>query len=309
MKKYFLGLVLSLGLCGSLYAGIGYGPGGTSGGGGGGASSLQVSVGGVQKSSPTATINFSSDTFSANQSPTGTANVTVTDVSHAGAQLNYAWLFNGSKGVWAPQGTSFSFGIASFSDGLSSIYEIGSGAWKGAGTITFSASYNNGPATSGYVTTSGWSNLNLTNTFQGPTASAQSVNYPAVGGSVTFTLNAAGAAGSASSSITHTFYNNVYWGLSTKNSGYVAADITGLANKTLQNTYATTFTLSPGAGQYIIYAYPARLGTATFSVGGFTGGFDGPTTVSVTNASGYTENYYLWNSRASNLGSTTVTVQ
>lgn len=43
--------------------------------GGGGGSALQVSVGGVQVSSPTSTINFSSNTFTATQSPTGTSNI------------------------------------------------------------------------------------------------------------------------------------------------------------------------------------------------------------------------------------------
>ena len=45
------------------------------GGGGGGSSALQVALGGVQVSSPTASINFSSNAFTATQSPTGTSNI------------------------------------------------------------------------------------------------------------------------------------------------------------------------------------------------------------------------------------------
>lgn len=44
-------------------------------GGGGGSSSLQISAGGVQVSSPTSTVNFSSFSFTASQSPVGTANI------------------------------------------------------------------------------------------------------------------------------------------------------------------------------------------------------------------------------------------
>jgi hypothetical protein len=43
--------------------------------GGGSASSLQVSLGGVQISSPTSTVNFSSNVFTASESPTGQSNI------------------------------------------------------------------------------------------------------------------------------------------------------------------------------------------------------------------------------------------
>lgn len=45
------------------------------GGGGGGTPTLQISLGGTQVSSPTATVNFSSFSFTANQSPVGQANI------------------------------------------------------------------------------------------------------------------------------------------------------------------------------------------------------------------------------------------
>lgn len=234
----------------------------------------------------------------------------LTDVDDSAKQSGYALLYNGTQWVAAAQGTSFSFSITSFSDGFSSAQEIGaSGVWKAIGAISFSASYSNGPATAGAVSFAGWgSSLNLTNSFQGPTTNAEAVNYPTVSGTVVFSLNASNASGSGSSSITHTFVNRRYWGVSTKSSGFNASDVSGLANNELVDSRAKSFTVSPGSGEYIIYSYPTRLGTATFTAGGFEGGFNPPETVSITNASGYVENYYVYSSINSNLGTTNVVV-
>jgi hypothetical protein len=222
---------------------------------------------------------------------------------------NYAFLWNGTSAVWAAQGTSFTFSIASFSSAQSSPQLIGTGVWKAAGGITFTASYNNGPATSGYVSKSGWSNLNLTNTYQGPTVSAEAVNYPAVGSSVTFTLHATDGTDTDTETSSIAFYNYIYYGTSTVLSGYTEANVEGLANSTISNTKGRTITLTVADNYYIVYALPVRLGTVTFTVGGFEGGFQSPETVSVTNSAGYTENYYVYRSTNEGLGSTTVVVQ
>jgi len=117
--------------------------------------------------------------------------------------------------------------------------------------------------------------------------------------------------GTATKTITHTFNNDRYWGLSTISSGsYTSGDIRSLTGggNDLTNSIPTVFTVNAGAGQYIVYSYPSRLGTATFSVGGFVGGFNGPFTTSVTNSSGFSETYNVYSSVNPNLGSTTVTV-
>ena len=276
------------------------------GGGGSGTSSLQIQLGGVQVSSPTATINFSSLTFTANQSPTGQANITsMVDVT--GAQLNYQYLFNGSSAVWAPQGTSFTFAIATFDDGQAATQEIGTGVWKSTGSLSFTATYTNGPPIGSTITFSGWSALSMSFPFTSATSVAN-VNYPTVAGTTVFTL-ASQKTTIATKTLTHTFNNDRYWGVNAISVGsYTSADIRALSNHDLTNSIPNTFTVSPGAGQYIVYAYPSRLGTATFSVGGFAGGFNPAVTASVTNASGYTENYSVYSSVNSNLGSTTVVV-
>lgn len=258
----------------------------------------------------TITTNSTQITISASGGGGGGASVLddLSDVTITGPSINQTLVYNGSQWVNAAQGATFSFSIASFGDSLSSTQEIGSGVWKTAGAITFSASYTNGPPTSSTITYSGWSNLVMTTPFTSK-VSAQAVNYPAVSGTVVFTLNSSKSAESATQTITHTFVNRIFYGVTTVSSGYTEANVEALAGTDLQDSKSKTFSVSPGASEYILFAYPTRLGTATFTVGGFEGGFQSPVTVSVTNASGYTENYYAYRSTNLNLGSTTVVAQ
>ena len=224
---------------------------------------------------------------------------------------NQAILFNGTNWVNATQGTSFTFSIATFTCNFGAnwtVVESGTGVWKAIGALSFSASYNNGPATTGYVSHSGWSNLTLTGTgYVGPTISLSADNFPSVGSSLSYTLNATDGVDPTTSIIYYLFYNRRYWGITTSSSGYSSSSVTSLANNELSNSIAKTFTVAPGATEYILWASPKRLGVVTFTVGGFSGGFQTPETVAVKNASGYTEDYYVYRSTNINLGSTNVT--
>lgn len=235
----------------------------------------------------------------------------LTDVSTPAPVKDQVLKWNGTAWVPATYNASFTFSIATFSNtaGATTV-EIGTGTWKSAGSFSFSASYNNGPATDGYVSMTGWSNLTLTGAgFVGPTATAQDVAYPgSVGGTRVFTLHATDGTTSPTSNSTFTFVNRRYWGVSSKTSSYTEADVEGLANYDLSNSTSRTFTVTAGPGEYIIFASRTALGTRTFTVGGFEGGFNAPETVSITNASGYTENYYVYRSVNANLGTTTVVV-
>lgn len=102
------------------------------------------------------------------------------------------------------------------------------------------------------------------------------------------------------------FYNGIYYGVGTTASDFTSDFVIALSKK-LQNAKAYDFTVNPTA-QYIYYAVPTRLGTVTFKVGGFEGGFESPETVSVTNSFGFTENYYVYRSTNTITGSTTVDV-
>lgn len=113
---------------------------------------------------------------------------------------------------------------------------------------------------------------------------------------------------SPAKTVTLRFYNNAVWGAATSPTTVNSAFVMGLSNKTLTNSRARTISVNAGSGQHIWYAVPTRLGACTFTVGGFTGGFSMRETVSVTNSSGYTENYYVYKSDNAGLGSTSVVV-
>ena len=118
-----------------------------------------------------------------------------------------------------------------------------------------------------------------------------------------YSLVATDAKGNSSTkTATLTFLNQVYYGAAENSNS-----ITSLT-KVLSGSKAREITVDAGSGEYIYYAYPKRLGVATFSVGGFAGGFETAETKPLTNASGFTEDYYVYRSGRSNLGNTTVTI-
>lgn len=102
--------------------------------------------------------------------------------------------------------------------------------------------------------------------------------------------------------------NPIYYGVSTVSSGFTESNVESLSTSTVSNTKGRTISVTAGASQYIVYALPVRLGTVTFTVGGFAGGFQAPETVSIANVNGYTEDYYVYRSTNSNLGATTVVI-
>lgn len=241
----------------------------------------------------------------------------LSDVDATSPTKNYVLKWDGTNWVPAVYDASFVFTIAAFSDAQSSPQEIGAaGVWKAIGALSFTATYNNGPPdATPYVSMAGAGNawaddLDMTTSpaFEGPTTNAEAVNYPAAIGSITFTLHAASGAESDTEVQSVAFYNRRHWGVSAETTFDDSADIAALADDELSNSKGKTFTVTAGAGEYIWYCYPARLGTSTFWVGGFEGGFGAPNTVSRTNASGFIEDYYCYRSTNANLGETTVTV-
>jgi len=104
------------------------------------------------------------------------------------------------------------------------------------------------------------------------------------------------------------FWPRVYFGAAGMPEEVNSAFILGLSNGALSGSRARTFTVNASSGQYIWYASPARYGACAFKAGGFDGGFEAAQTVSVTNASGHTENYCVYRSTNAALGDTTVEV-
>lgn len=125
--------------------------------------------------------------------------------------------------------------------------------------------------------------------------------------SVTFTLTADEGGPPAVATTSIAWRPLAFWGTGLPG-GATEAFIEALANNALASGRGRTFTVTAGAPDKIYYAYPLSYGAGTFSVNGFVGGFLPPTTVSVTNAFGVTQNYLLYESALTGLGSTTVVV-
>ena len=139
--------------------------------------------------------------------------------------------------------------------------------------------------------------------INGAPAEGSSKQYTDVAHDTSYTLNVTDGKTSASKTVNVSFANRIYYG--------AAADLTTVTQLTsvLSNNAARTITVDAGAGQYIIYAIPARLGDVAFYVGGFEGGFEDPVEQILSNTSGYVETYKIYRSTNAGLGNTTVEIR
>lgn len=162
-------------------------------------------------------------------------------------------------------------------------------------SVTFNWSLNKTPTS-----------LKLGTTALSTSATSHTLSGQSITSNTTYKLTAADAKNSATKTTSISFVNGVYYGaaaISTVNSEFILS-----LTRSLQSSKAKTFSATAGSDQYIWYAVPTRYGACTFNVGGFDGGFTLVNTVSFTNASGYTENYYVYRSDNANLGTQTVKV-
>ena len=134
------------------------------------------------------------------------------------------------------------------------------------------------------------------------------VNFsPALGVSSTFTLTVDDNTTVAVSTANINFYNGIYYGNSplpiSINSNFINS-----LTKNLQAGREFDFISNAGVDEYVWYAHKKSLGVANFVAGGFTGGFEAPSTVSFTNASVYTEDYYVYRSTNPQIGVISIVV-
>lgn len=113
---------------------------------------------------------------------------------------------------------------------------------------------------------------------------------------------------SVSKQVTIQFRPKVYYGVSADPAALESDAINALTGA-LASSKARTFSANAGEGEYIVYIIPSSFGAPTFNVGGFDGGFKKTKTIEHTNASGYKQNYDIWQSVQPSLGSTSVTVK
>ena len=162
-------------------------------------------------------------------------------------------------------------------------------------SITFSWSTNKTPTS-----------LKIGTTELDASAKTYTLTGQSIASNTTYKLTAADEKTSVEKTTAVSFVNGIYYGVS-EESTIDSAFILKLT-KVLQGSRNKTFTVTAGSAQYIWYAVPTRYGTCTFNVGGFDGGFSLIDAVSFTNASNYTENYYVYRSDNANLGTQTVKV-
>ncbi len=106
-----------------------------------------------------------------------------------------------------------------------------------------------------------------------------------------------------SRSVAINFRNKYYYGCAAKPTVINGNFIKTLSTSGWATIKTASFTANCEKDEYIWYAYPARLGKVTTFMNNWEGGFDEPTVVQVTNGSGFTEDYYVYRSTNSGIGS------
>lgn len=106
-----------------------------------------------------------------------------------------------------------------------------------------------------------------------------------------------------------TFANWIYYGV-LNSTTITEAQIEGLSGSVLSNSKSREVTYSAGAGEYLWYCLPDRLGACSFvdKGTGFAAALDDLGTIEVTNGSGYKENYRIYRSTFAGLGDLTIKI-
>ena len=117
-----------------------------------------------------------------------------------------------------------------------------------------------------------------------------------------FTLSVSDGENSASSSVSYSFLNNVFWG-SASTGIYNSTFINALSNKKLASAIKGTYSFNIASGEYGFWAVPSNMTISSVWIGGFEVTVDDLGIVSYTNAQGYTRDYRIYKTGKSGLGS------
>lgn len=186
--------------------------------------------------------------------------------SAATSQTNFILMFNGTSFVPVAQGTSFAFGIDSFTvSGLGgSTQQIGSGVWKAASSITFAATYNAGPPTEASVSLAGnlsGNGFSMTSPAFTAGTNLSSINYPSsVNNTAAFTLSVTKSLESSSNTTSTqvTFRNFRAWGSLASNTSLAASNITTLSQSNAElatNAIKDEYNFTVDSGKHFAYTY------------------------------------------------------
>ncbi len=117
----------------------------------------------------------------------------------------------------------------------------------------------------------------------------------------TFTLSVSDGENSASSSVSYSFLNKVFWG-SASTGIYNSAFINALSNKKLASAIKGTYSFNIASGEYGFWAVPSNMTISSVWIGGFEVTVDDLGIVSYTNSQGYTRDYRIYKTGKSGLG-------
>jgi len=239
------------------------------------------------------------------------------DITTDPVAKNDVLMFNGTNFVPVVEGTTFTFSCTAFDDSLTTGILAGAGVWKSSSTISFTATYDNGPPTTADVKMSiNGGAYNDVGNMDGPTYTTGSnydgaINYPTVDQYLRFRLDSSdGVDPDIDYAASLYFYNYIYYGNSTTGSGFNEANVEALTG-TISSSYTTSRSINAGASNYVVWAYPSRYTSIHASGARFnsvTMPFTAPETVSITNTAGLTENYKVFASTQTNLGNSTLTL-
>lgn len=117
----------------------------------------------------------------------------------------------------------------------------------------------------------------------------------------TFTLSVSDGENAASSSVSYSFLNNVFWG-SASTGIYNSTFINALSNKKLASAIKGTYSFNIASGEYGFWAVPSNMTIPSVWIGGFEVTVDDLGIVSYTNSQGYTRDYRIYKTGKSGLG-------
>jgi len=266
----------------------------------------------------------------------GLAQIGGTDINPTGVARDQVLKFNGTRFVPAAFDATFVFTIADFDmNDSTSPQLIGTGSWKAAGELGFTASYNNGPPDGfegsgsgapkiqGFVdgsVSSSYDMFPLSSSFTLGTNPMVITYPPSANDDIRFKLFASAGTDTDNDFTDQRIYfrNQFVYGELSKNNGFNQADIRTLAAANSVTGTDTTRTLSGvsiGDSNYLAFAHrtgdtnvtqvycgnnPNRLTVAMDRTDATT---KTPLreTVSYLNTAGYTENYFVYASKLPNI--------
>jgi hypothetical protein len=230
-------------------------------------------------------------------------------VSSAMPLIGQILQYDGAGWLATTPSTDLIFEITVFGPGLTLVGSI-------AYNPLFTASYSASPATATFQDNQGGPSMNVLTAspaapyqffYQTGSFTAQ-YSFDTYGSSVLFTLTSTAGGETAIATYMMIWAQPIFYGVSTIPGSFNSAFVNSLSNSNLALSRQNTFTATLGASQYLYYAYRSAYGAATFTVGGWVGGISLVATVAVTNENGFTENYYVYQSDFSDLGTITVNV-